>query len=96
MLWPLRAVSSDWVVLDWVWVFLHPPTSVHLSADHPCRVPLPTWGCVLMLAPASLLCLYVLVLPFMDRDWHTVGATLGSIALGFTLYPLLQVGAGGW
>lgn len=55
-------------------------------------MPLPTWGCVLMLAPASALLLYVLGLPFYNRDLKTCGATLGAVVLGLGLYPLLQVG----
>ncbi|KAJ9529358.1 hypothetical protein QJQ45_013786 [Haematococcus lacustris] len=57
----------------------------------PYRVPLPTWGCILMLLPASLLLMFVLVLPFANRSWTTVGATVGAIVLGIVLYPLLQV-----
>lgn len=45
-----------------------------------------------MLAPASALLLYVLGLPFYNRDLKTCGATLGAVVLGLGLYPLLQVG----
>jgi hypothetical protein len=58
---------------------------------HP-RVPLPTWGLVLMLLPASALLLVVLAMPFANRNWETCGWTLGAIALGFVMHPSLQVG----
>ena len=40
----------------------------------PYRVPLPTWGCVLMLLPASILLGVILVLPIINGDWqvHTI------------------------
>lgn len=36
----------------------------------PYRVPLPTWGCILMLLPASILLGVILVLPIINRDWQ--------------------------
>jgi len=56
----------------------------------PYRVPLPTWGCVAMLLPASLLLLYVLAMPFLALDVPTMAATSGAVVLGLVLYPLLQ------
>ena len=57
----------------------------------PFRVPMPVWGLVLMLLPASALLLTVLALPVWQRDWRTIGATLGAVVAGLILYPLLQV-----
>lgn len=36
----------------------------------PYRIPLPTWGCVLMLLPASVLLLVILALPIIQGDWQ--------------------------
>lgn len=36
----------------------------------PYRVPLPTWACVLMLLPASLLLLVILLLPVVQGNWQ--------------------------
>lgn len=36
----------------------------------PYRIPLPTWACVLMLLPASVLLLVILVLPIIQGDWQ--------------------------
>lgn len=61
------------------------------ALHRPFRVPLPVWGLVLMLLPASVLLLTVLALPVLARDWRTIGATLGAVAAGLILYPLLQL-----
>ena len=60
-----------------------------------CRVPLPVWGLVLMLLPASVLLLVVLAVPFVTGDLPTVAWTLGAVLLGFVMYPALQVGGCG-
>ena len=39
----------------------------------PYQVPLPTWGCILMLLPASLLLLVILALPIIHGDWQVSG-----------------------
>lgn len=59
------------------------------SLHRPFRVPLPVWGLVLMLLPASALLLVVLALPVWNRDWRTIGTTLSAVAAGVVLYPLL-------
>ena len=122
-----------------VWLRVKAP-----NLHRPYRVPLPTWGLILMLLPASVLlvravslrgrgrggwhcswrealllpvdsiqpghapsysqlpaadhpghipCLQItiLVIPFAKFDYMTMGATLGAAALGFILWPLLQV-----
>lgn len=56
-----------------------------------CRVPLPTWGLVLMLLPASLLLLTVLALPVLQHQWVIVLYTFGVLLLGFALYAVLQL-----
>jgi hypothetical protein len=55
----------------------------------PRSVPLPTWGLVLMLAPATALLLTVLLMPVFARDWLTVSATGAALASGLALYPFL-------
>ncbi len=65
-----------------------------LCPSFTCRIPLPTWGCVLMLLPATILLLYVLVLPFIQLSWPTMLATVGAILLGSIMYPMLQVRTG--
>ncbi len=49
------------------------------------------WGCVIMLLPGTALLLTVLALPLMSGDWLTVSWTAGAVALGFVMYPALQV-----
>ena len=44
----------------------------------PYRVPLPTWGCILMLLPASLLLLVILALPIIHGDWQVRGPDLAA------------------
>ncbi|KAG2487400.1 hypothetical protein HYH03_013969 [Edaphochlamys debaryana] len=61
------------------------------AMPRPYKVPLPVWGLVLMLLPASALLLVVLAMPFLARDWRTIAWTGGAVALGFTMYPALQL-----
>ncbi|GLC39294.1 hypothetical protein PLESTB_001574500 [Pleodorina starrii] len=68
-----------------VWLRIKRP-----DLPRPYRVPLPTWGLVLMLLPASALLLVVLAMPFVNRDWETMGWTAGAVALGFVMHPALQ------
>ncbi|GFR49932.1 hypothetical protein Agub_g12036, partial [Astrephomene gubernaculifera] len=76
----------------YVWLRVKRP-----DLPRPYRVPLPVWGLILMLLPASLLLLVVLALPFINRDLPTVAWTLGAVALGFVMYPALQFAkARGW
>jgi hypothetical protein len=47
---------------------------IHLRVSAPAlrrpfRVPLPTWGCALMLAPATLLLLTLIAQPLLDADF---------------------------
>mmetsp|Transcript_23117 Transcript_23117/g.63828 ORF Transcript_23117/g.63828 Transcript_23117/m.63828 type:complete len:649 (+) Transcript_23117:185-2131(+) len=57
----------------------------------PYRVPLPWWGAALMLLPASLLLIFVLLLPFYQMRIVNICTTLGAIFFGSALYYLLQV-----
>jgi amino acid transporter len=63
----------------------------HPHLQRPFRVPLPTWGLVLMLLPATVLLLYVVVAPFVNGNIATICFTLGSVAAGCVLYPLFGV-----
>jgi len=63
----------------------------HPEMQRPFRVPLPTWALAVMLAPASILLLYVTLAPFVDGDVPIICFTLGAVALGCILYPLLGV-----
>ena len=56
-----------------------------------CRVPLPVWGLIIMLLPASALLLTVLVLPALQHQWRINLYTLGVVLLGVFLYALLQL-----
>ncbi|KAK9812978.1 hypothetical protein WJX72_006764 [[Myrmecia] bisecta] len=62
--------------------------SPHLH--RPYKVPLPTWGCALMLLPASCLLCTLLVMPVLRLDWQVMGWTLGTVVVGGAMYPLLQ------
>ncbi|GIL60391.1 hypothetical protein Vafri_14994 [Volvox africanus] len=68
-----------------VWLRIKRP-----DLPRPYRVPLPTWGLVLMLLPASALLLVVLAMPVINRDWATCSWTLAAVGLGFVLHPVLQ------
>lgn len=61
----------------------------HPDLERPFKVPLPTWGLVCMLMPASVLLLFVMVNPFITGNVPVISFTLGSVALGCILYPLL-------
>ena len=54
-------------------------------------MPLPTWGLVLMLLPASLLLATVLALPVLQHQWVIVLYTFGVLLLGCFLYAVLQL-----
>jgi len=56
----------------------------------PYKIPLPTWACILMLTPATMLLLYVLLMPFYMRSWPTIIATVSAVILGVFMYPSLQ------
>eukprot|EP00873_Tetraselmis_striata_P018488 jgi/Tetstr1/438752/TSEL_027261.t1 len=60
----------------------------HPHLQRPFRVPLPTWGLVLMLLPATALLLWVVAAPFVNGNIATICFTLGSVAAGCMLYPL--------
>jgi len=63
----------------------------------PYKVPLPFWGCVLMVLPASALLMVVLAVPFFTGDVRTCLWTAGAVILGFVVYPLLEMAReGGW
>lgn len=55
-----------------------------------CRVPLPTWGVILMLLPASLLLLAILFIPFWEQNFTMIFATCSALVGGFILYPLMS------
>ncbi|KAF8060548.1 polyamine transporter [Scenedesmus sp. PABB004] len=67
-----------------VWLRVRAP-----ALPRPYKVPLPTWGVVAMLAPATLLLLAILVIPIYERNATTMAATGGAMLAGFVLYPLL-------
>lgn len=56
-----------------------------------CRVPLPTWGLVLMLLPATTLLLAILVIPLWERNFTMIAITTAAMVAGFVLYPLMQL-----
>lgn len=56
-----------------------------------CRVPLPTWGLVLMLLPATTLLLAILVIPLWERNFTMIAITTAAMLAGFVLYPLMQL-----
>ena len=60
------------------------------SLHRPFKVPLSTFGCLIMLLPALVLLLTMLILPIVVRDWQVVLFTAGTLAIGSFLYPLLQ------
>lgn len=68
-----------------VWLRIKQP-----DLPRPYRVPLPTWGVVVMLLPATVLLMVVLAIPFVTLDVRTCSWTLGAMALGFVMYPALQ------
>jgi hypothetical protein len=55
------------------------------------RVPMPVWGLIAMLLPASVLLCTVLALPFITGNFQMMAATLGAVVVGFLLYPLLSM-----
>ena len=68
--------------------------ALRVRAPHlkrPFRVPLSTFGCVLMLAPATALLAVLLALPFVERNWAMVAWTGGIVAAGLGLQALLSV-----
>lgn len=54
------------------------------------RVPLPTWGLILMLLPATLLLMAILVIPFWEQNFTMMCATTSALFGGFLLYPLMS------
>jgi hypothetical protein len=54
-------------------------------------VPLPTWGLVLMLLPATILLGAILVIPLWERNFVMIGITSAATVSGFLLYPFLQL-----
>jgi len=69
-----------------IWLRIKAP-----GLHRPYRVPLPTWALVLMLLPASALLLTVLALPLINLDYMNIAFTAAAAALGFILWPLLQM-----
>jgi hypothetical protein len=67
-----------------VWLRVKAP-----DLPRPYRVPLPTWGLVLMLLPATALLLALLAMPLAAGKWGMVLWTLGAMLAGFGIYPLL-------
>lgn len=48
------------------------PSFRYPTLHRPYRIPLPTWGCILMLAPACALLVGLLVVPWVQvRLWHS-------------------------
>lgn len=50
----------------------------------PFRVPLPTWGCIIMLLPASILLLVILLLPVIQGDWQVTRLDDPTLSSGTT------------
>lgn len=69
-----------------IWLRINRP-----DLPRPWKIPLPTWGCVLLLLPATILLCWVVILPFYQLTWPTMIATIGAIVLGSVMYPLLQM-----
>ncbi|EIE19872.1 amino acid transporter [Coccomyxa subellipsoidea C-169] len=70
--------------------FIH----LRVAAPHlrrPFRICLPTWGCVLMLTPATMLLLTLIVQPILDLDLMVMGWTAGAIVVGAVMYPTLRL-----
>lgn len=44
-----------------------------------------------MLAPAAALLVTLLALPVLRLDWQVMAWTLGTVAIGLVLYPVLQL-----
>ncbi len=68
--------------------------ALRVRAPHlkrPFRVPLSTLGCVLMLAPATVLLAVLLALPFVERNWTMVAWTGGIVVAGLALQALLSL-----
>eukprot|EP01025_Chloroclados_australasicus_P061586 TRINITY_DN8099_c0_g1_i4.p1 TRINITY_DN8099_c0_g1~~TRINITY_DN8099_c0_g1_i4.p1 ORF type:complete len:573 (+),score=31.66 TRINITY_DN8099_c0_g1_i4:175-1719(+) len=62
----------------------------HPELQRPFRVPLPNWGCVLMLVPPMTLISYMLFMPFVQKSYTLLGVVLIFIVIGLVLYPLLM------
>jgi len=58
--------------------------------ERPYRIPLPTWGLVLMLSPALCLLLFVLLLPFWQLKVLNMVVTLVAMCGSIATYFLLQ------
>jgi amino acid transporter len=59
--------------------------NLRVKAPHlrrPFRVPLPTWGCVLMLTPATALLLMLIMQPILDLDLMVTALCLGLALFG--------------
>lgn len=56
----------------------------------PYQIPLPTWVLAVMLTPAITLLCVIILLPFITMRWKVVCWTLGAMAVGALLHPLMQ------
>lgn len=60
-------------------------------------MPLPVWGCALMLLPAVVLLMCLLVGPFVQGNTPVIVFTLAACLLGGVLHPLFQTARSrGW
>jgi amino acid transporter len=68
--------------------------ALRVRAPHlkrPFKVPLSTFGCVLMLAPATALLAVLLALPFVEQNWTMVAWTGGIVLAGLLLQAFLSL-----
>eukprot|EP00879_Flechtneria_rotunda_P008879 GHRR01009299.1.p1 GENE.GHRR01009299.1~~GHRR01009299.1.p1 ORF type:complete len:350 (+),score=104.24 GHRR01009299.1:1950-2999(+) len=79
-----RSQPQSWLV----WLAAHRLSPASFCAY---RVPLPTWGLIVLLTPATLLLLAVLILPILERNHTMIFATSAAVVIGFILYPLFTM-----
>lgn len=72
-------------LLAFIWLRVKYPQLVR-----PFRVPLPTWGCVVMVTPASALLAVMVLAPAVQGDTLVVTFTCLVCLAGALLFPLLQ------
>ena len=71
-----------------VWLRISAP-----ELHRPYRVPLPTWGCALMLLPASVLLITIIVMPIYSLDWLVSAPRRACIHLCMCLCMCMRSGA---
>lgn len=71
--------------MAFVWLRIKYP-----ALHRPYRIPLPTWGCIAMLAPACVLLVGLVTMPWIVGEWSVIIFTVIVITLGAVLHPALQ------